>query len=183
MSSSLRQLLDRYEDSAEADAQGLVGELVVALAREYLAGPRDPQDARDELWDTLNELSERVETLTRDHNGLVRSTARAIDETPTRGEFVQLREETARHEHLRVVREALAQAPTHDDLRQLASAVGSLATRVAELEHGARDREDTIHFLTQGLRERTEERDHARARTLVPCARLHRKTARADRPR
>ena len=81
--------------------------------------------------------------------------------------------ELAEIERLRTLTTALAvyvldALPTHTDLRQLVSAVGSLATRVAELEHGARSREDTVHFLTQGLRERTEERDHARRE----CARL-----------
>ena len=154
--SALRQLLDRYEAHVSGDEQGLLGELVVALARDALAPrsvPFDPEtmDAIDKLWDAVNELTEALATLTRDHNGLVLKTASAVGATPT-----------------------------HADLRQLASAVSALATRVTELESAGRDHEDTIRFLTQALRERTEERDHARRENARLRAELAEERAMAD---
>lgn len=91
------------------------------------------KEAMTALQEQLDDLREQLATLTRDHNGAVLATAEAVQATPTPA-----------------------------DLRQLASAVSALATRVAELESAGRDHEDTIRFLTQALRERTEERDHAR---------------------
>lgn len=104
------------------------------------------------LQEQLDELTEALATLTRDHNGAVVATAQAVEATPT-----------------------------HADLRQLASAVGSLATRVAELESASHDRENVTlraalkvaahvaqaerdaRDAEEALITRTQERDAARA--------------------